>query len=77
MFQNVFSKSIVDPLVFGTCTNTFSSFAKVTISNTLFMVFIEVKVVKTLTQERSSTTLEVNIVAALPSFLIDSNVSLK
>jgi hypothetical protein len=59
IFQNVFSKSIVDPLVFGTCTKTFCSSEHVTISNTLFMVFIEVEVVKKLTEERSLITLEV------------------
>jgi hypothetical protein len=55
----VFSKSIVDPLVFGTCTKTFCSSEHVTISNTLFMVFIEIEVVKKLTEERSLITLEV------------------
>jgi len=62
MFQNVSSKSIVDALVFSTCTMSFCSSGEATIRNTLFVVFIEVEVLKTLTKERSLTTLEVNIV---------------
>ncbi len=54
---------------FGKCIKTFSSFAKTKIGNTLFMVFIEVKVVKTLTEERLPTTLEVDIAVERPSFI--------
>jgi hypothetical protein len=54
---------------FGKCIKTFSSFAKTKIGNTLFMVFIEVKVVKTLTEERLPTTLEVDIAVERPSLI--------
>jgi hypothetical protein len=70
MFQNnVSSKSIVDALVFGTCTTSFCSSGEATIRNTLFMVFIEVKVLKTLTKKRPLTTLEVSITIERPSFI--------
>jgi hypothetical protein len=69
MFQNVSSKSIVDPLVFGTCTTTFCSFGQATIRNTLFVVFIKVEVLKTLTKKRPLITLEINKAIERPSFI--------
>jgi hypothetical protein len=56
MFHNVFSRLIMGPLVFGSCTKAFSLSIKAVVDEVLFMVFswfVKIEVAKTLIKKKN------------------------